>query len=58
MHNKKLMSTLLVAYFRVSSALCLESDADIEYISRIPYSNTVGSLMHVIFVLVLIYLMH
>ena len=37
------MSTLLAAHFRLPSTLCPESDKDIEYMSRVPYSSVVGS---------------
>jgi hypothetical protein len=40
------VSTPLVTHFRLSSALCLESDDDIEYMSRVSYSSAVGSLMY------------
>ena len=46
MHNAKPVSTPLVAHFKLSSALCPKSDADIEYMSRVPYSSEVGSLMY------------
>src|SRR5436190_10998795 len=46
MHNAKPMSTPLTTYFRLSSALCPASEDDIEYMSRIPYSSAVGSLMY------------
>jgi len=42
----KLVSTPLAAHFKLSSALCPKSDADIEYMSRVPYSSAVGSLMY------------
>jgi ATP-binding cassette subfamily B (MDR/TAP) protein 1 len=45
MHNAKLVSTPLAAHFRLSSALCPQSDHEIEYMSRVPYSSAVGSLM-------------
>ena len=48
MHDTKPVSTPLAAQFRLSSALCPVSDDDIEYISRVPYSSTVGSLMYAI----------
>jgi hypothetical protein len=48
MHNAKPVSTPLAAHFRLSSDLCLDSDSAIEYMSRVPYSNTVGSLMNAI----------
>ena len=46
MHDAKPVSTPLAAHFRLSSALCPVSDDDIEYMSRIPYSSAVGSLMY------------
>jgi len=46
MHNVKLGSTPLAAHFRFSSDLCPESDDEIEYMSRVPYSCAVGSLMY------------
>jgi ATP-binding cassette subfamily B (MDR/TAP) protein 1 len=46
MHNTKPVSTPLAAHFRLSSALCSESDKDIEYMSRVSYSSAVGSLMY------------
>lgn len=46
MHNSKPVSTSLAAHFKLSSFLCPKSDADIEYMSRVPYSSAVGSLMY------------
>ena len=46
MHNAKPVSTPLAAHFKLSSPLCPKSDADIEYMSRVPYSSAVGSLMY------------
>jgi ATP-binding cassette subfamily B (MDR/TAP) protein 1 len=46
MHNAKPVSTPLAAHFRLSTALCPESDDEIEYMSRVPYSSAVGSLMY------------
>ncbi|WVZ87241.1 hypothetical protein U9M48_033912 [Paspalum notatum var. saurae] len=47
MHNAKPVSTPLAAHFRLSSDLCPQSDDDIEYMSRVPYSKgAVGSLMY------------
>ena len=46
MHNANPMSTLLAIHFKLSSALCPISEDDIEYMSRVPYSNAVGSLMY------------
>src|SRR5215216_7962304 len=46
MHNAKPVSTPLAAHFKLSSALCPKLDEDIEYMSRVPYSSAVGSLMY------------
>jgi len=46
MHNAKPVSTPLAAHFRLSSDLCPQSDHEIEYMSRVPYSSAVGSLMY------------
>ena len=46
MYDAKPVSTPLAAQFRLSSALCPMSDDNIEYMSRIPYSSAVGSLMY------------
>ena len=46
MHDAKPVSTSLASHFRLSSALCPESDYDIEYMSRVQYSSVVGSLMY------------
>ncbi|KAG8471995.1 hypothetical protein CXB51_036506 [Gossypium anomalum] len=46
MQSAKPVSTPLAAYFRLSSALSPQSDDEIEYMSHVPYSSTVGSLMY------------
>ena len=46
MHNAKPVSTPLATHFKLSSALCPVSEDDIKYISRVPYSSAVGSLMY------------
>jgi len=46
MHNTKPVSTPLAAHFRLSSDLCPKSDDEIVYMSRVPYSSAVGSLMY------------
>jgi hypothetical protein len=40
------VSTPLAAHFRLSSALSPQSDAEVDYMSRVPYSSAVGSLMY------------
>ena len=47
MQNPKLITTLLAAHFRLSSALCPQSDEEVNYMSRVPYSSVVGSLTSV-----------
>lgn len=46
MHNAKPVGTPLAPHFRLSSALYPVSDYDIEYMSRVPYTSAVGSLMY------------
>ena len=40
------MPSLLAAHFKLSSALSPQSEVDVDYISRVPYSSAVGSLMY------------
>ncbi|KAG8492340.1 hypothetical protein CXB51_009634 [Gossypium anomalum] len=44
--SAKPVSTPLTAQFRLSSALSPQSDDEIKYMSHVPYSSTVGSLMY------------
>ncbi|KAG8473056.1 hypothetical protein CXB51_034969 [Gossypium anomalum] len=44
--SAKPVSTPLAAHFRLSSALSSQSDDEIEYMSYVPYSSAVGSLMY------------
>ncbi|KAK3009533.1 hypothetical protein RJ639_014633 [Escallonia herrerae] len=46
MLNAKLVSTPLRAHFQLSSQLCPSTKEDVEYMSRVPYANTVGCLMY------------
>ncbi|KAG8485910.1 hypothetical protein CXB51_020233 [Gossypium anomalum] len=46
MQSAKPVSTPLAAYFRLSSVLSPQSDDEIEYMSHVPYSSAVGSLMY------------
>ena len=46
MQNVKPISTPLAAHFKLSSALSPQSDDDVDYMSRVPYSSTVGSLIY------------
>jgi hypothetical protein len=46
MQDAKPVSTLLAPHFKLSLDLCPTSDEDIKYMSRVPYSSAVGSLMY------------
>ncbi|KAG8480197.1 hypothetical protein CXB51_024909 [Gossypium anomalum] len=46
MRSAKPVSTPLAAHFRLSSALSPQSDDEIKYMSHVPYSSAVGSLMY------------
>ncbi|KAG8481121.1 hypothetical protein CXB51_025897 [Gossypium anomalum] len=46
MQSAKPVSTSLAAHFRLSSVLSPQSDDEIEYMSHVPYSSAVGSLMY------------
>ncbi|KAK3020796.1 LOW QUALITY PROTEIN: hypothetical protein RJ639_047752 [Escallonia herrerae] len=46
MLNDKPVSTPLGAHFQLSSQLCPSTKEDVEYISRVPYTNAVGCLMY------------
>ncbi|KAG8475340.1 hypothetical protein CXB51_032188 [Gossypium anomalum] len=46
MQSAKPVSTPLAAHFKLSSALSPQSDDEIEYMSHVPYSSAVGSLMY------------
>jgi len=46
MHNAKPVNTPLAVHFRLSSAMYPQSNKDVEYMSKVPYSRAVGSLMY------------
>jgi hypothetical protein len=46
MKDAKLVSTPLAAHFRLSAALSPQHEKDIEYMSHVPYSSAVGSIMY------------
>ena len=48
MQNAKTVNTPLTAHFRLSSTLSPQSDDDVAYMSQVPYSSVVGSLMYTI----------
>ena len=46
MHDSKSVSISIALYFKLSAAQCPNSDEDVEYMSKVPYSSAVGSLMY------------
>ena len=44
MQNGKLVSTPLAIYFKLSKDMCPKTHEEIEYMSKVPYSSTIGSL--------------
>jgi hypothetical protein len=46
MQNAKPVSTPLANHFKLTKEMCLQTQEEIEYMSRIPYSSAVGSLMY------------
>jgi hypothetical protein len=46
MQNAKLVSTPLANHLKLTKEMCPKTQEDIEYMSRVPYSSTVGSLMY------------
>jgi hypothetical protein len=46
MHDAKSISTPIAPHFKLSALQCPSTDGDIEYMSRVPYSSAVGSLMY------------
>jgi len=47
MHDSKPVSTPIAPHFKLSAAQCPSSEEDVEYMSKVPYSSAVGSLMYV-----------
>ena len=46
MHNEKPVSTPLASHFKLTKEMCPKTQEEIEYMSRVPYSSAVGSLMY------------
>jgi hypothetical protein len=46
MQNAKPASTPLVSHFKLTKEMCPKTQEEIEYMSRVPYSLAVGSLMY------------
>jgi hypothetical protein len=47
MQNAKPVSTPLANNFKLTKEMCPKTQDEIEYMSRVPYSSTVGNLMYV-----------
>ena len=47
MQNTKLVSTPLDNHFKLSKEMCPKTQEEIEYMSKVPYSSAVMSLMYV-----------
>ena len=47
MHNAKPISTPLTNHFKITKEMCPKTQEEIIYMSRVPYSSTIGSLMYV-----------
>jgi hypothetical protein len=46
MQNAKPISTPLASHFKLTKEMCPKTQKEIEYMSRVPYSSAVGSLMY------------
>ena len=46
MQNDKTVSSPLATHFKLSSTLSPQFDDDVDYMSRVPYSSAMGSLMY------------
>jgi hypothetical protein len=46
MQNEKLVSTPLANHFKLTKEMCPKTQEEIEYMSRVPYSSAIGSLMY------------
>jgi hypothetical protein len=46
MQDAKLVSTPLASHFKLTKEMCPKTQQEIDYMSRVPYSSAVGSLMY------------
>jgi hypothetical protein len=46
MHNVKPINTHLASHFKLTKEMCPKTHEEIEYMSRVPYSSTLGSLLY------------
>ena len=44
--NEKKISTPLANHFKLTKEMCPKTQEEIEYMSKVPYSSTIGSLMY------------
>ena len=55
MQNEKIVSTPLSSHFKLTKEMCPKTQEEIKYMSMVPYSSTVGSLMYVMVFVVLVW---
>ena len=46
MKNEKLVNTPLDRHFKLSKEMCPKTQEEIKYMSKLPYSSTIGSIMY------------
>ena len=46
MHNAKPVSTPFSSHFKISKEMCPKTQEEMDYMSKVPYASTVGSLMY------------
>jgi len=46
MHDEKLVSTPLASHFKLTKEMCPKTQEEIDYVSKVPYSSAVSSLMY------------
>ena len=46
MQDEKPVSSFLANHFKLSKEVCHKTHEEIEYMSKVPYSSTIGSLMY------------
>ena len=46
MQNSKLVSTPFARHLKLSKDMCSKTQEEMDYMSKVPYASTVGSLMY------------
>ena len=46
MHDANLVNTPLAIHFKLTKEMCPKTQEEIDYMSKVPYSSAVGSLMY------------